>query len=660
LKYGGSTKRDSDAYTGGFGIGAKTPFAYTDNFFIITVCDVDGKRMKYYYQAAITGDGKREISQMISLGEEEVNEPTGTTIQVPIKQNDKGMFEREVLYATSFWSTKPTLKGFSHANAYPIEFIHKGKANFTVVKDTNRLYGQHTQFIALIDEIPYGLDLNRVAQTGIAQNESGFVTIFHFETSEITVSGSREDVEYIEENLNKFREANNKMKNEIKGHIEEYFKKSTSYYDRCVRANKIASGSDRYGHQFGFEENEGFIKLMSKLAGTVGIGKDVIYGTYEGERVVDGHQYRIHAIDVLTVQNDGKMRSSGSLTYSKYGDKKWELPIYLLDLTKAEPTRNAMLKQLHPQGYVLVKANTFDENDLRAKSQFEAEEKAFKLIGLDQKWKLYSEVEKLRNVGETKRNITDLVKVSMRWLRNPDSWNKSWEGIQPTYDKKNKEFVDIIDEAKKVFPACEEVVYFEVESLTDLNGTGYSCPQGMNNDQSVIRAILQMSNILTLAISKSKASYFRDAKIVSMEEKFVELMNAKKKEKSDLLSKSMDFQFASKHKANAIYFELDFGKEKNEKLKPLAELMEFARLNETILKRYMGVVGSISSEFAEKYKVGVSDDILKAVETLNEIQKDNQLVALFVECKFQGRLFNEKLLADAKEQLVKLMQKANK
>ena len=30
LKYGGSTKRDSDEFTGGFGIGAKTPFAYTD------------------------------------------------------------------------------------------------------------------------------------------------------------------------------------------------------------------------------------------------------------------------------------------------------------------------------------------------------------------------------------------------------------------------------------------------------------------------------------------------------------------------------------------------------------------------------------------------------------------------------------------------------
>ena len=47
LKYGGSTKRESDKFTGGFGIGAKTPFAYTDNFFISTIVEENGKRIEY-------------------------------------------------------------------------------------------------------------------------------------------------------------------------------------------------------------------------------------------------------------------------------------------------------------------------------------------------------------------------------------------------------------------------------------------------------------------------------------------------------------------------------------------------------------------------------------------------------------------------------------
>lgn len=37
LKYAASTKRDSDLQTGGFGIGSKTPFCYTDSFVIKTI-----------------------------------------------------------------------------------------------------------------------------------------------------------------------------------------------------------------------------------------------------------------------------------------------------------------------------------------------------------------------------------------------------------------------------------------------------------------------------------------------------------------------------------------------------------------------------------------------------------------------------------------------
>ena len=38
VKYAASTKRDTNGQTGGFGLGAKTPFAYTDTSTVVTVC----------------------------------------------------------------------------------------------------------------------------------------------------------------------------------------------------------------------------------------------------------------------------------------------------------------------------------------------------------------------------------------------------------------------------------------------------------------------------------------------------------------------------------------------------------------------------------------------------------------------------------------------
>ena len=115
LKYGGSTKRDSDEFTGGFGIGAKTPFAYTDNFFINTIVEENGKRLEYLYQAIITSDGKNEVSRMIELGSNETKSQTGTKITVPLKsEEDRQQFEKEIIFCTNFWSVKPILKGFEY------------------------------------------------------------------------------------------------------------------------------------------------------------------------------------------------------------------------------------------------------------------------------------------------------------------------------------------------------------------------------------------------------------------------------------------------------------------------------------------------------------------------------------------------------------------
>ena len=86
VKYTATTKSDTNSQTGGFGLGAKTPFAYNDTFTVVTVCDYQGKRMKYFYTALIDSSRK---GKMILFEKEEVDEPTGTEVIVPIKKPER-------------------------------------------------------------------------------------------------------------------------------------------------------------------------------------------------------------------------------------------------------------------------------------------------------------------------------------------------------------------------------------------------------------------------------------------------------------------------------------------------------------------------------------------------------------------------------------------
>jgi DNA topoisomerase VI subunit B len=105
VNYGASTKRNDNIQTGGFGIGAKTPFSYTDNFTIVTIVD----KVKYTYMAAIE-EGNRGKIYLVT--DEETPEQNGTSIIVPIKPQDRSYFEREVYRATMFWDMKPVYKNF--------------------------------------------------------------------------------------------------------------------------------------------------------------------------------------------------------------------------------------------------------------------------------------------------------------------------------------------------------------------------------------------------------------------------------------------------------------------------------------------------------------------------------------------------------------------
>lgn len=79
--YGGSTKVLDKKQTGGFGLGSKAPFAYSDHF-TVTVCHGGLKVIYAISRGGIETGGKPDIRAMVTVPTQE----TGVTVNIPLKK----------------------------------------------------------------------------------------------------------------------------------------------------------------------------------------------------------------------------------------------------------------------------------------------------------------------------------------------------------------------------------------------------------------------------------------------------------------------------------------------------------------------------------------------------------------------------------------------
>lgn len=82
--YGNSTKRDNKGQTGGFGLGSKSPFAYTDSFTVTS--HYNGTKTMYMVdRVSDANDGKPGLTQVMASPTEE----TGLMVSIPLLGKDR-------------------------------------------------------------------------------------------------------------------------------------------------------------------------------------------------------------------------------------------------------------------------------------------------------------------------------------------------------------------------------------------------------------------------------------------------------------------------------------------------------------------------------------------------------------------------------------------
>jgi len=187
---GKSTKEDSNDVVGKFGIGSKSPFAYTDTFNIVTVTD----GVRTFYSAIIGTDGTPGIHVM---GREDTTDETGVEVSFPVHQDDIRKF-RKAAYRVAL--------GFDVA---PI--LGNADDDFSGWSEINPLV-EGTDW-KLLGEIPEGFNRGSYAKMGpvlypisasalsdaIDHDDRRFLEhqfIFEFPMGTLEIAASRESLSY--------------------------------------------------------------------------------------------------------------------------------------------------------------------------------------------------------------------------------------------------------------------------------------------------------------------------------------------------------------------------------------------------------------------------------------------------------------------------------
>jgi hypothetical protein len=100
--YGESTKSSSNAYIGAFGIGAKSPFAYTNTFNVTSYQNGKGRAYSMFVE-----DG---APQMTLMGEFETEEPSGLEVFFPVRLSDVQDFQNKAVWILAFMADKLEVK----------------------------------------------------------------------------------------------------------------------------------------------------------------------------------------------------------------------------------------------------------------------------------------------------------------------------------------------------------------------------------------------------------------------------------------------------------------------------------------------------------------------------------------------------------------------
>jgi hypothetical protein len=227
IKYTASTKRNDNMQTGGFGLGAKTPFSYSDSFSIVT--NFDG--IQYNYSCNID---ETKVGKLMLMSQSPTTEKNGTEIKIPVKAKNYSEFATWTEQACRHWDVKPIIKGGTITWQENKKILEGNKWAITASQDWQR----HARMI--IDGIEYPLELDslkKYADAKLIDAAKGHF-IMYFGVGELSLSASRENIYLDERTQNIIRARLDGILKEIKKTVTDKIDTMANLWDANIYYRK--------------------------------------------------------------------------------------------------------------------------------------------------------------------------------------------------------------------------------------------------------------------------------------------------------------------------------------------------------------------------------------------------------------------------------------
>lgn len=180
-----STKEDSNDFTGAFGLGSKTPLAYTDNFLVTNRFN----GVMRVYNIMTNENNEPQISLMMSM---DTDEPNGLEVKLAVNPDDYASFKDAVVDQLKYFEPLPRI--LNDKVVFP-EIVHRGK-HFLIVnglESTNGSYNRKSH--ACVGNNAY--QIQRV-QSNLFRDGN---LVLRFAVGEVMVTTSREELKYEDETI---------------------------------------------------------------------------------------------------------------------------------------------------------------------------------------------------------------------------------------------------------------------------------------------------------------------------------------------------------------------------------------------------------------------------------------------------------------------------